>query len=273
VLVLDEMPPGESASTIRKGLPEVCGPWHVLNGTGGGPHQRVAIAARWPIRRAPQFDELTYPRRFFGAWLAVEPPANRARTRQALQAGVPTLGGVVRVGRRRLLVVGLDLQCCGDGPDSPQELRRRFEARAVRGAIDRTLASRRLDGILVGGDFNTVAGGAPLVAMQYGAAAGPPLSIVQARHRDGRAAWTWDGRGTPYASARLDYALHSDALLPLQAQVFDSEGLSPQSRARLHLEAGLSRSLSPHRPIVVDFGWRDRLDGPEDSAFRRAAGQ
>jgi hypothetical protein len=69
--------------------------------------------------------------------------------------------------------------------------------------------------------------------------------------------WTWDGRGTPYPSRQIDYLLHSGRLEVLQARVFDSEDLSPERQLALGLPADLSRSLSPHRPIVVDLRWRE----------------
>ena len=42
----------------------------------------------------------------------------RARVRDSLDAGVAAVGGVVTWQGRRVLVVGLDLECCGDSPDS-----------------------------------------------------------------------------------------------------------------------------------------------------------
>ena len=68
---------------------------------------------------------------------------------------------------RRLLLVGLDLWARGNAPDSWEETRRRVEAAAIRDAITRTLgrldsAKSPVDGVVVGGDMNLVAGRAPL---------------------------------------------------------------------------------------------------------------
>jgi hypothetical protein len=167
------------------------------------------------------------------------------------------VGAVVEFDQRRLLVVGFDMQCCGDGPDSWQEGRRRIEAALVRSAIDAVLAALSVDAVLLGGDINAVNGPRPLEILR-GDGSGMPLAEVHITHRHSDETWTWDGRGTPFPNGRLDYVLHSGALLPLQAQIFDSEGLSADESAALGLPAALSRSLSDHRPLVVDFGWRLR---------------
>jgi endonuclease/exonuclease/phosphatase family metal-dependent hydrolase len=185
-------------------------------------------------------------------------PAQAQRhVRASLEAGVAAVGGVIEIGSRRLLVVGLDLQCCGDSADSPQEQRRRFESRAIRGAIDAVADSLNVDAVLVGGDFNTVQGDAPVTLMQRGASVPISLREADARHRgEGAADWTWDGRGTPFPSRQLDYLLHSDGLRVVQAHIFDSEDLAPEQQKALNIDPDLSRSLSEHRPVVVDFAWK-----------------
>jgi hypothetical protein len=256
VLILDEMPGDTSAALIAEALPPGDAPWHVLYGTGGGPHQRASIAARRPLQRVAELDRLAYPPARFESWLSVVPPKWRAQARAALDAGVPAVGGVLELDGRRVLIGGVDLQCCGKDAAGPEEDRRRFESGAMRAALDRAAAGRTVDALLVGGDFNTVNGDAPVAIMQRGASAPTSLRIAHARHRGSDAIWTWDGRGTPYPSRQIDYALHSERLIVLQAQVFDTEDLSPESAQALQLDAGLSRSLSPHRPVVVDFRWR-----------------
>jgi hypothetical protein len=251
VLVLDEMDPATDATQVAAGLPERDGGWHVLVGEGGGPHERASVAARVPVRRAAVFDGLAYPRAKYDDWLAGTPPDRVARRRAALDAGVTTVGGILDLDGRRVLVVGLDLRCCGDGADSPEEERRRFEAGAIRGAID---AAGPVDAIVVGGDFNPIAGPAPVDIVARGA---PALAPVRALHADGATEWTWDGTGTPYASGRLDYVLHSDALVVLQARVLDTAALADAGARALDKAPGLPRTLSPHRPIVVDFAWRE----------------
>lgn len=257
LLILDEMAAGASADRIARGLPAASASWQALYGTGGGPHQRASIAIRAPLERIAEFDQLAYPRERVDEWLQPVPADAQQTARQSLEAGVAAVGGVIEIQGRRILVVGLDLQCCGDSVDSPQEQRRQFEARAIRDAIDKIAPTLKLDGILVGGDFNAVQGDAPVTIMRRGVLKQNWLDDAEARHRGRNAIdWTWDGRGTPFASQRLDFLLHSDRLRVLQSQVFDSEDLSPEERKALNLKTSLSRSLSEHRPVVVDFGWR-----------------
>lgn len=258
LLILDEMPSGVSAGEIADGLPAGTGPWQALYGNGGGSHQRASIAARAPLQRMPEFDQLPYPRARFDEWIKVVAPEKRQRVLGSLEAGVAAVGGVVIYDGRRVLVVGLDLECCGDELNSPQEQRRQFESRAIRTAIDTVAERLNVDAVLVGGDFNTVSGDAPIQIMQRGARPQTTLTHPTPRHRGNITAdWTWDGRGTPFPSRQIDYLLHSDHLVVLQSQVFDSEDLAPDDQRALKLDAGLSRSLSPHRPVVVDFGWRE----------------
>lgn len=257
VLILDEMPTGVSAELIANGLPSAATPWQVLYGSGGGANQRASISVRAPLARVDAFDQLPYPREHFNAWMANVPERKRARVRDSLDAGVAAVGGVVTWQGRRVLVVGLDLECCGDSPDSAAEARRRFEAQAIRNAIDKVAAGSRFDAILVGGDFNAVHGQAPVQILERGARADTTLDHPTPLHRGSdRIDWTWDGRGTPFPSKQIDFLLHSSPLRVLQSQVFDSEDLTPAEQQALQLPAELSRSLSPHRPIVVDFAWR-----------------
>jgi len=257
VLVLDEMAADLSAAQIAAAMPPRGAPWQAVYGSGGGPHQRASIVTTHSLEAVPAFDRLAYPAARYDAWLSVVPPETQARARASLDAGVAAIGGVVDVDGRRLLVVGLDLQCCGDTPESAQEDRRRFEAQSIRSAIDAIAGSRDLDGIVVAGDFNAVQGSAPVDLLRAGPDAVTSLVAVEARHRGHDVQWTWSGEGTPFPSGRLDFVLHSGALVPLQAQVFDSEDLDASTQAALGIAPGLSQSLSAHRPVVVDFGWRD----------------
>ncbi len=256
LLILDEMAPGLTAAAIAAGLPADGDRWQVLYGTGGGPNQRASIAARVPMTRIPEFDRFGYPPERIESWLTSVPPDRRQRAREELESGVAVVAGVIELNGRRLLVVGLDLQCCGDGANSPAEDRRQFESRAIRDAIDVTASEWNVDAVLSGGDFNTAGGDAPITIMQRGATQRFSLAVVEARHRGSDAIWTWDGRGTPYPSSRLDYLLHSDGLVVLQAQVFDAEVLDPVLLESLGISPDLSVALSSHRPVVVDFRWR-----------------
>lgn len=259
LLLLDEMPPDVDAEAIREVLAEPPGNrprWQVHYGIGGGAHQRASIAATGPTARVDAFDALHYPDDAIAQWAGKVRPQLAEPWLDSLRAGVAAVGAVVEVDDRRLLVVGLDMQCCGEGPESWQEGRRRIEATLVRSAIDTVLAMNPVDAVLVGGDLNMVNGTRPLEILRGDGSAGTPLADVRITHRHSDETWTWDGRGTPYPSGRLDFVLHSAALVPLQAQVFDSEGLSEEEAIALGLPPELSRSLSDHRPLVVDFGWR-----------------
>ena len=257
VLILDEMPSGVSGEQIVDALPSATTPWQALYGSGGGANQRASISVRAPLARVEAFDRLPYPREHFDAWMANIPERKRTRVRDSLDAGVAAVGGVVTWQGGRVLVVGLDLECCGDSPDSAAEDRRRFEAQSIRDAIDAVAAVSKFDAMLVGGDFNAVHGQAPVQILERGAGDDTTLDHPTPLHRGSdRIDWTWDGRGTPFPSKQIDFLLHSERLRVLQSQVFDSEELTPAEQQALQLPAELSRSLSPHRPIVVDFAWR-----------------
>ena len=169
LLILDEMPGGVSADSIAGGLPATREPWHVVYGIGGGAHQRASIATHHPLQRKLEFDQLTYPTDRFARWLAPVRADRQERARDALLAGVAAVGGIIEVNGRRVLVVGVDLQCCGDGIDSPEEERRQFESLAIRRAINDIAGAQKIDAMIVGGDFNTVNGNAPISIMQRGA--------------------------------------------------------------------------------------------------------
>jgi endonuclease/exonuclease/phosphatase family metal-dependent hydrolase len=111
--------------------------------------------------------------------------------------------------------------------------------------------------VIVAGDFNAVRGRRPVNLMQ-----GDPrrpqrrLAIAEARHANGIDRWTWDGRGTPFPSRAIDFMLHSRMLRVLQALVFDAETMSEEQRQRLGIDVEMFRTMSEHRPLVVDFAWR-----------------
>lgn len=256
LLVLDEMPGNTSESAIAAALPARPEDWNVVYGVGGGAFERASIAGVWPLQRVDAFDRLAYPDRLASSWLAQAPERLQPRLREDLPAGAAAVGATVEIDGRRLLVVGLDLQCCGDSVDSWEEEKRRFEATAIRAAVDARLARCDVDAVIVAGDLNIVQGDGPLQILRTAVGASMPLEQVAPRRRLSDADWTWDGRGTPFASKQLDFVLHSAALVPLQARILDSEDLDADEREALGLATGTSAQVSAHRPIVVDFGWR-----------------
>ena len=52
------------------------------------------------------------------------------------------------------MVVGVDLQCCGDSDDAWEEKRRFVEVRAIRRLLEQAWDARRPHAVIVAGDFN-----------------------------------------------------------------------------------------------------------------------
>ena len=100
------------------------------------------------------------------------------------------------LGKRTILGISLDLQCCTLGPW--QERRRLNEAQEIRKALQTALKRISVDAVVLAGDFNVVSTGMPLAATTNPYP--PPhfaLVPVETIHLDGAETWTWDGRGTP----------------------------------------------------------------------------
>jgi hypothetical protein len=249
VLLLDEMDPAvtanELAGFLDRALPG--SPWQVVLGREAGNRERGSIAARLPLRRVDAFDRLHYSKAEQRGWIEAS-GEHAARLRRQLPNGVAAAGAIADVQGHTLLLVSFDLQCCGNTPQSWEERRRQAEAALIRGAIDATLASAAVLAI-VGGDANAVQGEAPLRAIREGR---PALRDVQAAREDG-SDWTWDGRGTPFPSSKLDYLWVSPGIRVLQARLLDTEAWAPRSQVHRHVRAEDSRLQSPHRPIVADL--------------------
>lgn len=261
LVILDEMSGTRDAQDVIALLSQLDAPgdspWQVVYGTSGD-NQRAVFALRGEVHAIPSFAHLPYPPRFL-RWarkLRMK-PEQRARMDQNLAAGIGAAAAEVRIDGRRLVVVGVDLQCCGDSDDSWEERRRMIEVRAIRSLLAREWSERKPDAVIVAGDFNAVRGLKPVRAMQ-GIVGHPTrrLAIANAVHANGQERWTWDGRGTPFPSRPIDFLLHSRKLRPLQALVFDAETMSADQRASLDLGPDHFRRLSEHRPVVVDFAWR-----------------
>lgn len=262
VLLLDEMSGQRSAADLEARLEALAEgqDWHSLYGSSGGANQRATLSARAPLIDLPVFQQLSYPAEVQQMWLdGLPPPVDRADVRQNLEWGLPAVGGVLQIDGRRVLFVGMDLQCCGKNPSEIQAQRRIYESYLLREAIETSVAQTQIDAVVVGGDFNAVTGRAPVEIVATPLRAGTPaLSVAEATHRDGRSQWTWEGTGTPFPNGRLDFVLHSAPLKVLAAQVFDSADLSAAERARWGLSLGSAQKVSAHRPVVVDFGWVDK---------------
>lgn len=261
LLILDEMPGRRSADDVVAFLqsldPNDTRPWNVAYGTSGD-NQRVVFALRGRLTALAPFKFLPYPPRFV-AWMRrfADTPEHRRWINTSLGAGIGSNGVEAQIGTHRLLLAGVDLQCCGDSDDSWEEKRRHVEVREIRTIVDRLWSARSPDAVLVAGDFNAVHGLRPVEIMRGSRHnAARRLQVVQALHANGSDRWTWDGRGTPFPSRPIDFVLHSRELQPLQARVFDAETMTEADRTRMGLRRDQFITQSQHRPVVVDFAWR-----------------
>ncbi len=262
VLLLDEVAPATNQQQIRKalaGLKDVgSGDWHIDSGRSGG-RQRNVIVSRLPLESVPEFAEIVrYPeadkQRLLGRMRAVEPSTPAF----VMDSGIPVNGAVVLDGSRRLLVVSIDLQCCGNDPASWEEERRRIEVVEIRQRIRRVLERTRVDGIILAGDFNLVSTALPLLicAGPYPAPHGG-LIAAELYHRDGQRSWTWDGTGTEFPSRAMDFLLYSANSLVLgEGYILDSADLAPAKLEQLKLGRDSIGKLSDHRPLIVELRWQ-----------------
>jgi len=164
---------------------------------------------------------------------------------------------------RRILVVTLDLVCCGNNASAAQDRVRRIEAAAIRDAVHATLSRATFDGVLIGGDFNLVGSQFPLDELSRGLDLdGGDLSVVEALQLDGLSAATWDEGGGPFPPGQLDYLLYSDRSLEVRRGfVFDAEDLALDWLTAHGLQAEDSELASDHRPVVADLRWSGPANG------------
>lgn len=262
IVLLDEAPATTTPLQVHLALEvldvSLGGAWQVDVGESGG-RQRNVVASIAPIQTLPEFSTVVpYPDTERRRILAAVPRETRDRVEASMDAGIPVNGVIVHDGDRRLLLVITDLMCCGDGPQSWEELRRRVEAKAIRQLVRQVLAREMVDGLIIAGDFNLVATALPLV-MLSGPYPAPSPGLIGAElyHLDGRTTWTWDGRGTPFPSRALDYQLYGPNALEIRSgYVFDSEDLPFEALQAAGLAPDSSRRLSSHRPLVVTYRWR-----------------
>ena len=261
VLLLDEVAPSADTGPLRKALaalrPDDDETWSVDIGASGG-RQRGLIASRAPLEPLPEFSSIVpYPdadkRRIFDGMS----PEDRLNPGWSMDGGIPVNGGIIQAGGRRLLAVIADLQCCGDGPESWQEFRRRVEAREIRRLIRQVLGKNPVDGIVLAGDFNMVTSTFPM-ALLTGPYPLPHSGLIPAElyHPDGATTWTWDGRRTPFPSNTLDYQLYGPHGLEMRSGfILDTERIPPDTRKQFGLESHTSVRTGRHRPLLVEYGW------------------
>jgi endonuclease/exonuclease/phosphatase family metal-dependent hydrolase len=261
IFLLDEISGESSAEDVTAVLRGVRGPsdttWHVVIGSGGG-YQHGAIASRHPVKPVPEFQLLPYPKEALQELHSLMDEETWERLRPGLAAGIPVGAGIIQMGKRTLLGVSLDLQCCVMG--GWQERRRMIEIREIRKALQSALNRISVDAVILAGDFNTVSTDKPLAIITNPYPA-PHFALVPVEtiQLDGKEWWTWDGRETPYPSNLLDFSLYSPGSLePLRAWILSTEDLPASLLAEHGLQAGSSRGFSDHLPILVDYQWRSR---------------
>jgi endonuclease/exonuclease/phosphatase family metal-dependent hydrolase len=260
IILLDEAPAGaaEEIADFLSGLPGPDGEdWHLLYGEAGGP-QRGVIASGRPVIAVHDLEEISYPDSLFERLKSL---AGRSRPQGfgGPEAGLPALGGIVELEDARLLVVTLDLQCCGNGTETVEEYLRQVEAAAIHEALTEALARHRggVDAVIVAGDFNLVGSREPLEAMLRGVDVdGSGLAVAEALQLDGLSNATWDGGAGPFPPARLDFMLFGDASLRLErAFVLDTRDLTGEWLDHHGLRAEDTERASDHLPVVADFSW------------------
>lgn len=271
ILLLDEVQPASKESLLRKALPEPANTrdsiWHIDYGASGG-RQRGVIASRFPLENVPEFDTiLAYPKQDYDFIAASMKKHERNYQNWTLDDGIAANAAIVLAGEHRLLVVTLDLQCCGNDPGSWQEYRRRAEVREIRKLIKTVLIRTEVDGIIVAGDFNVVSTPLPLLILSnLDNDRHSNLSMAEVYQSDG-SSWTWDGRGTEFPSRAMDFQLYSAKSLRMKGGfIFNSELLSADETEHPQLEhlqpehfqfdGGTSKQLSDHLPVVVDYQWK-----------------
>lgn len=261
VVLLDEVSPSADVSQLDKALaalrPGDNTAWNINFGESGG-RQRNIIASRAPQETLPEFSGIVpYPDEGRNRILAKVPPDKHSLVVRSMDNGIPVNGVVLRFGDRRLLVVLTDMQCCGDGPDSWEELRRRIEAAEMRRLITQILGRMAVDGIVFVGDFNLVEStfGMALLTGPYPA---PHSALIPAElyHPDGVSTWTWDGRGMPFPSDVLDYQLYGPSGLEMRSGIIlDTERLAPEVLEKYGLEKDTVKRTGRHRPLLVEYNW------------------
>jgi hypothetical protein len=262
VVLLDEVSPSADPVKLTNALKGLRSDddiaWNINFSKSGG-RQRNVIASRVYQETIAEFSGIvSYPDEGHQRVLAIVPAEKRAHIQQSMNDGIPVNAAVILIDEKRLLVVITDLQCCGNGPESWEELRRRVEAREIRRLIRQVLKHTKLDGIIFAGDFNLVESTFPL-ALLTGPYPLPHSGLIPAElyHPDGMTTWTWDGRGTPFSSNTLDYQFYGPWGLKMQSGfILNTEELPSEVLERFELESNTMGRTGTHRPLLVEYSWK-----------------
>lgn len=262
ILLLDEVKPTSTEAHLREALPttgtESGQDWFVDYGYSGG-RQRGVIVSRYPLETVAEFDtKLRYPEPAHSYILENMSEKERSYVNWSMDEGIATNAAIATLDGRRLLLVTLDIQCCGSDPASWQEYKRRIAVEEIRRLVRQVLQRIKIDAVIVAGDFNLVATPAPLIIMSN--IERPPfshLATAEVYQNDGKSTWTWDGRGSQWPSRIMDLQLYSGQSLHVKSGlVFNSELLSAGDLKKLKFQPTTSKQLSDHLPVVVDYQWR-----------------
>jgi len=225
--------------------------------------QRGVVASRSPLQLVRELQRVAYPSASLDGLQQRFPSPDVARElADAATDGLPVVGASVVTHDRRLLVVTVDLRCCGRLGSFEDELRK-IETDTLRKAVRAARARTRFDGVIVIGDFNLVGARSPLATLSRGLDLdGSALRVAPALQLDGRTAATWRDTnprlpGPIFTPSRLDYLLYGDAPLRLdRAFVFDTEDLTPHWLMTHRLRTDDTREASDHLPLVADLRWK-----------------
>ena len=262
ILLFDEVSPATTEAQLRAALAgrrrEGSNDWHISVGRSGG-RQRGVIVSRQPLERVPELSEIVpYPAAERDRLHSRMVAANADHPAVSMDGGIPVNGAFVTTGARRLLVVIVDLQCCGGDPASWEEDRRRVETAELRRRVEEVLKRTRVDGVIVAGDLNLVSTPLPMVILS-GPYPPPHAGLIAAelRHVDGAETWTWDGRGSGFPSRPMDFILYGPHALQLRTgYILDSADLGRPELDKLGLDPESAGRLSKHLPLVAEFVWR-----------------
>ena len=261
IVLLDEVSPHTDTEKLHAALaglrPSDDGNWNVSVGVSGG-RQRDIIASRAPHEALPEFSSIIpYPEADRLYILENMSDWQREDPGLTMDNGIPVNGAIILTGGRRLLTVVIDLQCCGGGPESWQEYRRRVEVREIRRLVRQILQRTSVDGVVIAGDLNLVNGATPLMLLS-GPYPLPHAGLIAAElyHADGANTWTWDGRGMPFPSNTLDFQLYSPHALEMRSgSILDPEFLAPEVLERHGLVRDTVKRTGRHRPLLAEYGW------------------
>jgi endonuclease/exonuclease/phosphatase family metal-dependent hydrolase len=281
LLLLDEVPGDLTAETVlallsgresgvedetrSTGAAEVveAAEWSLVYGEAGGRQRGVIAARRGSVSSLRELARIEYPADLPRQLDGVLPPGFGG-----VEAGVPAAAGLAEFGGRRILAITVDLQCCGNGDDTPQEAIRRAEAQALSTALSDALSRgiKGIGGIIVAGDLNLVGSSRPLDLLTAGLDLdGSDLAVAEPLDLLGLTDATWTGVrwARAFPPGRLDFVLFSDTSLELrQAFVFDT-AVIPGVWLEAHgLLSDDTAAASDHFPIVTDFSWQERPSAP-----------